>query len=354
MRAMVIHGYGDPDVLVEEDVPEPIAAEHEVLIRVDSCAVEPGLDAMARRGTGTWPIRFPHVLGAATVGRMVGRVSAPQSAGQAGALSEGHRVAIIPSISCGGCTACRDGRQNSCAVRSVVGIHRWGGYADLVAVPASNVVPLPDTLDPVAAAALVVSGVTAWHLMVRRADVRPGETVVVTGAAGNVGLVAAQIAASRGARVVAIGRSGAALATLATLVPGAHLVPVAATATETKALVLEVTGPHGADVVVDTVGSALWDVTSGVIATDGRIATAGGASGRLLEIDLPSLYRRNVTIFTSSQGTYNDAHDLFAAASAGLLSLPVTQTYPLSEAAAAHRALEAGGTGKLALSHGRV
>jgi len=350
MRAVTFHAYGDPSVLRVEDVAAPEPDVTEVLIDVEACGVEPGLDAMARRGTGSWPIRFPHILGAASVGtvRIPARVAGPPTAALPG---EGQRVALIPSIACGRCTACREGRQNSCASRTVVGIDRWGGYADHLTVPVANVVPIPDTLPATDAAALVVSGVTAWHLVVRRARVQPGETVVITGAAGNVGLVAAQIAASRGARVVAIGRSDEALSALRRLVPAAETVTTGATVADTTERVLATVGRDGAEVVIDTVGAGLWGVVTTVVAPDGRIATAGGASGRLLEIDLPTLYRRNVTLLTSSQGTTSDAHALFAAAAAGRVSLPASRTFNLEDAAEAHRTLEAGGSGKLVLTH---
>lgn len=347
MKAVIIDGYGGPEVLRPGVAPDPEPSGPDVVVTVEACAVEPGLDAMARRGAGSWPIGFPHVLGAATVGRVVAGADAPSAAGPSAPV--GTRVAIIPSIACLACPTCAIGAYNACPRRSIIGIHRWGGYAEYVAVPDANVVPIPETLAPTSAAALVVSGVTAWHLIHRRAQVQPSDTVVVMGAAGNVGTVATQLTIARGARVVALVRSQRSAEQVRSSASAAEVIIVGEDHAQARQAVLDATDGHGANVIVDTVGAGLWDVTAAVIAPEGRIVTAGGSSGRDLTIDLPSIYRKNVSLLTASQGTPDDARELFAAAARGAVDLPVAQVFPMSAAEEAHRTLERGGSGKLTL-----
>jgi NADPH:quinone reductase-like Zn-dependent oxidoreductase len=252
-------------------------------------------------------------------------------------MAPGRRVMVQPGVSCGRCDACLEGRDNDCARYDVLGSQSDGGYAELVRVPLQNLVAIPDAIGFVEAAAFPLTFLTAWHMLVTRATVRPGEDVLVLGAGSGVGQAAIQIAWLHGARVFATAGSDEKLAKARAI--GAYDVINHHTqdiAEETRRL----TNKRGVDIVVEHVGVATWERSLRCLTKGGRLVTCGATTGYNASIDLRFLFTRQYSVMGSYMGT---KAELLRAAQfffAGQLTPVVDKTYPLSEAADAHRRLE--------------
>src|SRR5688500_847540 len=195
MKAVIFRQHGGPEVLEYTDVPEPQPRANEILVEVKACALN-HLDIWVRGGLTGIEIPLPHTLGEDVAGvvRQVGELVTWVKAGD--------EVMVQPGVSCGHCEACHSGNDNFCREYDIIGYRRDGGYAELVAVPGVNIVPKPAQLSWEEAAALPLVTVTAWHMLVTRAKVQPGETVLVHAAGSGVGSLAIQLAKLRGARVI--------------------------------------------------------------------------------------------------------------------------------------------------------
>ena len=338
MKAVRFHAHGGPEVLRFEDAPDPVAGPGEAVIRVRACAMN-HLDLWQRRGMERVRIPFPHISGAEVAGEVI---TSPN-----GEFAPGRRVMLQPGLSCGRCAACLDGRDNECAQYDVLGYRSAGGYAELVKVPVQNLIAIPDSIGFVEAAAFPLTFLTAWHMLVTRAGLQAGEDVLVLGAGSGVGQSAIQIARLHGARVVATAGTDAKLVKARRL--GAHEV-INHTTQDVPAMVRELTAGRGADVVVEHVGTATWEGSIKSLARGGRLVTCGATTGHDAGIDLRVLFVRQISLLGSYMGRKAEllrAADFFFA---GQLRPVVDRTYPLAEAAEAHRLLEARGQfGKLVL-----
>src|SRR3989440_5795282 len=205
MKAVVFSQHGGPDVLQFGEVPNPQIKANEVLVEVRACALN-HLDVWVRTGLPGIKIPLPHILGndVAGVVREVGELVAWVKAGD--------EVMVQPGVSCGHCAECLAGRDNMCDEYDIIGYRRNGGYAELVAVPGVNVIPKPKDLSWTEAAALPLVTLTAWHMLVTRAQVQLGEDVLIHAAGSGVGSIGIQIARLRGARVIATASSDEKLA----------------------------------------------------------------------------------------------------------------------------------------------
>jgi len=196
MQAVRFHEHGGLEVLKYEAAPDPKIAADEVLVRVKACALN-HLDLWLRQGVSDWKLPLPHIPGSdvsgevAEVGSQVKRVKA------------GERVLLCPGISCGQCEACFKGLDSACRNYTVLGVFVDGGYAELVKAPEVNAIPIPGDLSFDEAAAVPLVFLTAWHMLFTRAQLRPGEDVLVIGAGSGVGSAAIQIAKAVNARVIA-------------------------------------------------------------------------------------------------------------------------------------------------------
>src|SRR5438045_3612432 len=193
MKAVRIHQFGGPEVLTYEDVPDPQPRKDEVLVRVRACSLN-HLDVWVRKGLPG--VKLPHILGSDISGEIA------EVGEYATALRSGQRVLVAPMHFCGHCAKCVAGLQNQCREFTVLGNAVDGGNCELIAVPATNIIPIPDTLDFNQAASVPLVFVTAWHMLVGLAAVRPGQTVLVLGASSCVGIAAIQIAKLFHCRVI--------------------------------------------------------------------------------------------------------------------------------------------------------
>ncbi len=339
MKAVRFHQHGGPEVLRLEEVADPSIGSGEALVRVRACALN-HLDLWQRRGLRRVVIPLPHISGSDVAGIVVET--------NGGDIPPGSRVMLQPGISCGRCLACLSGADNECPHYEVLGYRNHpGGYAELIKVPLQNLVPLPDSVSFVDAAAFPLTFVTAWHMLITRAKVQRGEDVLVLAAGSGVGQAAVQIARLQGARVIATAGSDAKLERARALgaaeVINHHTQDIAE---EIKRL----TSRRGVDVVVEHVGAATWAKSMRSLARNGRIVTCGATTGGDAGVDLLALFSKRLTILGSYMGTKAEllraAEHLFV----GRLKPVIDRTFPLADAAAAQQRLEESGQfGKIVL-----
>ncbi len=326
------------------DVSDPQPAAGQVLVRVTAVALN-HIDLFMRRGLPALKIPLPHVSG----GDVCGTVAA-LGEGAAGA-AVGDRVLLNPGISCGHCRECLAGRDTFCPEFRLLGESCWGGCAELVVVPAANLVPVPRArvpLDDVQLAALPISFITAWQMLVERALVRPGETVLVLAAGSGVGSAAIQIAKLFGARVIATASTDDKLARARAL--GADEV-INYQTTEMVAEVKRLTDRRGVDVVVEHVGAATFAKSVVACARGGRIVTCGATDGFEPPLNLRHVFWRQLAILGSTLASKARLHEIVALVAAGRLRPVVDRVLPLGPVAEAHRLLEARAVfGKIVLS----
>ncbi len=245
MKVVRFYEHGGLEVLRHEEIPDPEPGPGEVLVRVRACALN-HIDLWQRWGIPGVPL--PHCPGSDVAGEVV--------RGESHGVAEGQRVLVQPGISCGRCVACLGGEDNLCRSYGLVGYQSEGGYAELVTVPVENIVPIPDRIGFVEAAAFPLTFLTAWHMLVTRAELRPGETVLILAAGSGVGQAAIQVARAQGARVIVTAGSVQKLARAREL--GAH----EGIDHYTQDIAKEVrrfTDRRGVDVVFEHVGQATWE-----------------------------------------------------------------------------------------------
>jgi NADPH:quinone reductase-like Zn-dependent oxidoreductase len=339
MKAVRFHQHGGPEVLSYEDAPEPELEPGDVLVRVRACALN-HLDLWARRGLPNVKTPMPHICGSDVAGEVIASAAAD--------VSVGRRVMLQPGVSCGRCAACLSGRDNTCPCYEVLGyLNHPGGYAELVKVPVQNLISIPDEVDFVHAAAFPLTFLTAWHMLMTRAALKRGEDVLVLAAGSGVGQAAVQIAFLHGARVFATAGSEEKLERARSL--GAYEVihhHKQDIADEIKRL----TNRRGVDVVIEHVGEATWAKSVRSLARGGRLVTCGATTGPSGTLNLQALFAKQLTIHGSYMGTKGELMRVARFFFAGQLKPVIDRTFPLADAAAAHRRMEDSGQfGKIVL-----
>ena len=345
MAATVFASFGGPEVLVPTEMEVPALGDADVLVRVGAVSVGRLLDLSSRAGTHPFAgFRLPHVLGAEHAGTVV------QVGSRASGIAVGDAVAVYPSITCGDCELCVAGRTDACARLQIVGVHRQGAYAEYSAVPATNVRVLSGTTraatNPVIAAALALSGPVSMHQL-RQAGMKPGDWVLVQGAASALGSVTAALAVHLGARVIGTSRSAAKRAVLHDLGLQAAL---DSRDGELVAQVMALTHGRGVAVVVDDLGDReIFATSAACLGVLGTIVTSGAFLGGQVELDLARLYLRSQRVIGVRTGTHDAIEALWREVDAGFRPL-VDVAFPLERAADAHRYLAGDtGTGRVVL-----
>jgi NADPH:quinone reductase-like Zn-dependent oxidoreductase len=298
----------------------------EVIVQVRACGLNHS-DLDSRAGTSRWPFPLPWVLGA----EFAGTVAAVGA--EVEGIAPGDPVTAYQQYACGACPACARWRQDLCERFVVFGTDRWGGYAELAAVPARAVIPLrgEDELVPAAAAQCVAS--TAWSMVVSVAGVRAGETVLVPSASGGVASAAVQAARIAGARVIASVGAPEKVDPVRAL--GADVV-FCYRETSVAEAVSEATEGRGVDAVVDTTGGPRFGEHLAAMAPDGRLVTCGAHAGEVVPLDVIELFRRGHRILGFRVATPDEIRTALRMALDGRIVIPVDRTFPLSAAADAH------------------
>jgi NADPH:quinone reductase-like Zn-dependent oxidoreductase len=330
MKAVIFRQHGGPEVLEYTDVPEPRIRANEVLVEVKACALN-HLDIWVRGGLPGIEIPLPHILGddIAGVVKQVGELVTWVKAGD--------EVMVQPGVSCGHCEACLGGNDNFCREYDIIGYRRDGGYAELVAVPGVNIIPKPPQLRWEEAAALPLVTVTAWHMLVTRAKVQPGETVLVHAAGSGVGSIAIQVAKLRGARVITTASTDEKLAHAREF--GADET-INYTSSDWPKEVKRLTDRKGVDVVVEHTGAATWPGSIASLKTGGRLVTCGATSGYDSHTDLRQVFYRHLNILGSFMGSKAELLEAMKFVEQGRIRGVVDRVLPLSEARQAHELIE--------------
>ncbi len=331
MRAVVLNTHGGPEVLSLAELPDPQPGPGEVRVRVRACALN-HLDLWTRRGLPGLRLTYPHVLGNDIAGE-VEELGAGVSH-----LRPGQRVMLAPGTSCGHCRACLSGADAACREYRVLGHQIPGGYAEIVLAPAANAIPLPEGFAFEEAAAFPLVFLTAWHMLVTRAQVRLGEDVLVWAAGSGVGMAAIQVAKLFGARVIATAGGAAKLEQARAL--GADEV-LDHHAQDVPAEVRRLTGRKGVEVVVEHVGEATWERSILSLARGGRLVTCGATTGPRGLTELRHLFAKQLTLMGSYMGSRAELLDAAAFFFARRLRAVVHEALPLGEARRAHELLEA-------------
>lgn len=332
MKAIRFHTHGGPEVLQYEDAPDPVARPGHVVVRVAACALN-HLDLFQRVGLERVTIPLPHISGADVAGIIdeVGEGVRDLTAGQ--------RVMLQPGLSCGTCARCLSAQDHTCARYDVLGYQSEGGYAERVAVPAANVICLPDHIDFVKAAAFPLTFLTAWHMLFAKAGLTSADVVLVIAAGSGVGQAAVQIAKASRARVIATARGEDKCAQAVTL--GADDV-IDSTREDVPKQVKALTGGRGADIVIEHVGAATWEGSVRSLARGGRLVTCGATTGFEATLDLRHLFARQLTFAGSYMGAKAELLRASDGFFRGFYTPVIDSTFPLRAAAAAQRRLESG------------
>ncbi len=330
MKAVVFREFGGPERLSYEDVTEPKISETEVLIRVRACALN-HLDIWARQGTRGERIPMPHISGCDISGEVAGCGSLVKN------HKPGDKVLIAPGISDGTCEYCATGWDSLCESYKIIGYETQGGYAEYVAVPLENVLPIPDHLSFEEAASVPLVFLTAWHMLTTRARLTAGETVLVWAAGSGVGSAAIQVAKVLGAKVIATAGNDEKLEKAkkigADWVVNHHTQDVAA---EVK----RVTNGRKANVIFDHIGQATWEKSMRAMAPAGRLVNCGVTSGGKAEIDIRYVFVRQFSLMGSYMGGRGELLKVLTLFEDGRLKPVVDSVFPLSDAAKAQSRME--------------
>lgn len=345
MKAIYLHEHGALENLTYvEDAPIPEPQTGEVRIKVEASALN-RLDIWVRNGWPGLKLPMPHILGA-------------DSAGTVDALGDGvtgwnvgDRVAVNPSkVDCDSCEWCERGMENLCKSYHIMGETTSGTYCEYICVPVRNLLSLPQHVSYAEAASAGLVYLTAWHSLIVRGNLKPGETVLIIGAGGGVNTASLQIAKMMGCEVIVVGSTAEKLAQAETL--GAdHLI-------NRNALddgnwgksVYKLSNKRGVDLVVDNVGAPTMMMSLRSTRPGGRVITVGNTGGPTFEFDNRYLFFRSVSLIGSTMGSNADYKDVMRLVFAGKLQSVVGATFPLKDAQAAHRMLEQGNVfGKVVL-----
>jgi NADPH:quinone reductase-like Zn-dependent oxidoreductase len=328
MKAVRIHQFGGPEVLTYEDVPDPRPRNDQVLVRVKACSLN-HLDIWVRKGLPG--VKLPHILGSDVAGEIA------EVGESVTGLAVGQRVLIAPMHFCGHCVKCLAGIQNQCREFTVLGNAVDGGNCEFFAVPEANIIPIPGSLDFNQAASVPLVFVTAWHMLVGLAGVRPGQTVLVLGASSGVGIAAIQIARMFHCRVITTAGDEAKLDKGRAL--GADY-GINHYKQKISDEVRKITNKEGVDIVVEHVGLATWDESIRSLKNGGKLVTCGATTGPSVGLDLRHLFARQLQILGSYMGTMGELREVLGHVFAGRLKPVVDRAFPLQDLRAAHEYLE--------------
>lgn len=328
MKAVVLRAFGGPEQLVLEDVTDPVAAPGEIVIRTAAVSINRSFDLTVRRGAYARGANLPLVLGADPVGTVVAVAS------DVTFPKVNDRVAVMSTIACGTCPQCRGGDSASCGRSHTIGVHRWGGYAEYVAVPARCAAVIPDGPDFPQACVIARHGGAAFNFVVGRGRLRAGETALILGAAGALGSFAVQIAKLAGATVIAAAGSPD-RAQLARDLGADYAIDYRSD--DLVKAVMDITGGRGVDFAFESSGDpVLWPKAFECLGQCGRIVTSGAHGGGEVKLDLKRLYIGRRQIIGAAGVDVADLDAALAAGAAGKLRGVVDRVMPLSDAAAAH------------------
>ena len=330
MKAVYFEETGDTSVLRFGDMPRPEPGAGQALIRVLACGVN-RLDIYAR--TGRTPVKLPHISGSEAAGEVV----AYGPGVQIQPAPVGSQVAIAPYLFCGQCEFCAAGEETLCIRGDILGLASQGAFAEYVVAPTSSLVPLPDGVRAIEAAAVGLAMITAWRMLITKARVRPGETALVQAGGSGVGSAAIQIAKLAGARVIATVGSHEKMDHARQL--GADDV-INYNDLDFAQEVRKLTGKRGVSLVVEHIGPATWAKSIACLARGGRLVTCGATTGNEATTNLWTLFAKELRLIGSYGGTRSDLATVLRLVANGQLRPVIARTLPLESVAEAQRLME--------------
>lgn len=331
MRAIRFEAFGPPTVLQAVTVPDPEPREGELLVQIHASAIN-HLDLDERAGVSGFQVHAEHQLGREGAGVVI--------AVGAGVDSQmvGRRVIVSGYRGCWRCRQCLQGRINVCENQTRLGIDIPGTYAELLAVPESGVFELPENVSFEQGACLQLGLGTAWHALIRRAELRAGETVLVSGAGGGVGSAGVQVAVLAGAQVIAVA-STPERRKLALSLGATHAI---ARDQEIHTKVMQLTDGRGVDVVFDGSGGSFLQTGLSVLDVDGRYVLYGSHAGDHSNVDVIAFFRSYGSLISSRGWLIEDMKAVISEVALGRLAVAVKHRWPLGAAALAHQEFESG------------
>ena len=322
MRAVTIREHGGPDVVRIDDLPEPEITDEVALVEVRSAGLN-HLDIWVRKGGRSSKLTEPHVLGSDASGVVIAVGERVKG------VSVGDEVILNPGLSCGTCEYCRRGEQSECVSFGIIGLSRHGTFAERIAVPARNLAPKPSHLTFNEAGAFVLAQLTAWRMLMTRAQLKPGQTVLIHGIGGGVALCALQLVKLAGAKAIVTSSSDEKLDRASRL--GADHTINYKTGDNIARLVKELTSEVGADIIIDTVGAATWPIDFSAVRLGGKVVLCGVTSGSEAATDLRALYWNQLTIMGSTMGSDGDFCQMVKAIAVAELRPVIDSVMPLED-----------------------
>ena len=329
MKAVLFRRHGGPEVLEYVEVPTPVPADGEALIRVKACSLN-HLDLWIRQGIPAYQIRLPHISGCDVAG-VVERLGQDVTG-----LRVGDSVVATPGLSCFECVWCKAGQDNLCASYGIRGAKTDGGYAEYATAKASDLLPLPPGCSFEDAAAFPLVFLTAWHMLMTRAVVRAGETVLVHAAGSGIGHAAIQIAKLAGATVFTTVGSDEKIPKATAL--GADVVVNYAREPFVERI-QQATQGRGVDVVFEHIGPHTWEGSLRLVAKGGRLVTCGATTGPIVPLDVRYVFSRHLSILGSTMGTRHELLTVAGLIGERKLKPVIDAVVPLAEARAAQERL---------------
>jgi NADPH:quinone reductase-like Zn-dependent oxidoreductase len=332
MKAVLFHHHGGPEVLKYTNFPTPEPKPGEILIRLRAAALN-RMDVMVRNGWPGLKLEFPHINGADGSGEVAGLGDGVTE------FNLGDRVAINANLGCGQCEFCQHKQDNMCLNWHLLGETVRGTYAEYICLPIRQLYKLPGDFDFHASAAAALVYQTAWHSMVKRGNVKAGETVAIVGAGGGVNSASIQVAKHLGARIIVIGSNTKKLKEAASL--GADILIDRSADEDWSKVVFLATEKRGVDVVVDNVGTT-FPLSLRALRKGGRLLTVGNSGSPRFEIDNRFIFAKHLSIIGSTMSTLADFTEVMDLVVAGKLKPIIDAIFPLKDAAAAQERLWSG------------
>lgn len=343
MRAIGFYKYGGPEVLEMIEAENPRAGEGEMVIRVISTSVN-RLDTLVRMGYHGAKIAMPHVPGIDVVGRV------EEVGNGACDISVGEMVIANNVYGCNTCMICKSGNESSCIDWKLPGLQTWGSYGELMKVPSRMVMKAPGGFSVDELATMPLSYAVSWKVVNKLAKAIEGETIVVRGASGNIGIFSILISKSLGLKVIALSRNEEKFDSLRKIGAG-HVIDYRKGKDYIKKEIMELTEGRGADIAIDSFGATLNDSIYH-IRNSGRVVLLGSITGTESKVDTKAFYLKNVTVMGMHNTNMNEFAEAFEFAQKNRIKPVIAKTMPIKEARKAHELLESSSCfGKIVLRH---
>ncbi len=327
MKAVVFHEHGGVDKLTYTDMEKPIISPYEVLVKVKACALN-HLDIWVRQGLPGVEIPMPHILGCDVAGEVA------EVGMEVKNFRPGDKVLIAPGIRCRKCVSCITSNDSMCNSFKIMGFQVQGGYAEFARAHVDNIIPISHKLSFEEWAAVPLVFLTAWHMLITRGQLKPGENVLIHAAGSGIGSAAIQIASLAGARVITTARGKEKLEKAKQL--GADEI-IDYSKEDYKERVLSMTNNKGGDLIFEHIGPDTWEKNLQCLAKGGRMVVCGATSGPKVTLEIRFLFMKQHSIIGCYMGSKKELLDVLNLVELGRLKPVIDSIFPLKEAASAQQ-----------------